>query len=145
MPQFVEAALIAFRALEGNDPKNLNPSDPRLTGATKKWHHLFNTFGTHYITKLQTGGKVIYTRYVDKTSAKSQQTIGRTTSTGQGGNANIEAISVKSKMSVSTAFNSMSGSESAEEFGGSQINIMGGIPSGTGDASTLSGYVESAA
>lgn len=139
MPQFVTAALEAFKALQGNDPQNLKSGDPILTDATKKWNHLFKNFGTHYITKVTTGGKVIYTRYVDKSRSATQETMGLTTSNGAGGNGRIEAVSFGSKMSVSTAFNSQSSSQSAAEYGGSQINIMGGIPSGDGDASTLAG------
>merc|ERR1719375_1162546 len=55
----------------------------------------------------------------------------------------VNTLSFQASASVSAALSSRSGAESAKDFGGSNINIMGGVP--VGDASTLDGFANWAA
>lgn len=77
---------------------------------------------------------MIYSRYVDTTKESSKKKLGITGSAALG----VKSMSFGIQMKVSTAMQAESSSTSAQEFGGSTINVMGGIP--VGDASTLEGF-----
>ena len=64
MPQFVEAARDAIKALGGVSPEKL--SKAQRAEAMRVWFKMFKTYGTHFITELTVGGKVIYSRYVSQ-------------------------------------------------------------------------------
>lgn len=76
-PEFAEAAGDALLSMSSphfpNDiDSNMNArltssdADPSvqeaITNARRKWFHLFKIYGTHFISELTVGGKVIYTR-----------------------------------------------------------------------------------
>lgn len=65
-PQFLVTALDALAALEGHGAHDFatqqGVSDSAVFDAREAWFKLFRAFGTHYVTSLNVGGKIIYTR-----------------------------------------------------------------------------------
>lgn len=132
MPQFLNKAADALVALDGKSPKAM--SEQELSDAMVPWFDLFNVYGTHFITELDVGGKVIYDRYVTQSKMREQQSSDWNVGVSGGG----KSISFEMQASFSMAMASQSSSESAKEFGGSKMSVMGGVP--VGDASTVEGF-----
>lgn len=121
--QFKYYALDAFDALEGRDPPSLRDhNETKEIAARERWFALFDAYGTHYVQDLTVGGKVIYSRYVDTTKKSSASKLGIKGSAALG----VKTMSFSMQMKASTAMNSQSGNSSAQEYGGSSINVMGG-------------------
>lgn len=131
-PPFVEAAIAAIKVLDGKLPDEMAQDEREK--ATVPWFELFNEYGTHFIIDLTVGGKVIYTRYVTQSSMQSLTTTSITASMSASG----KTMSVEAGIEASVALASSQGRESASKMGGSQINIMGGVP--VGDAATVEGF-----
>ena len=131
-PQFAEMALEALEGLDGRDPGQM--SSKRALESRQLWFNLFGVYGTHFITELVLGGKVIYTKFIKSEAVETQ--------TSSESNTNVEAEAggwgFSMKMAVSMEQSNDESSKKSEETGGSKITVMGGVP--VGDASTLEGF-----
>lgn len=76
--------------------------------------------------QMAVGGKVIFTQYVDKSSQNTMQTIGNSHSKGAGMSGAFSGLSFGASHSMANAFNQMTQQEAASEYGGSNINVIGG-------------------
>jgi hypothetical protein len=147
-PQFARSAVQAIESLPKSDASlsSMSSADAKahvfglldVSSQTAKarevWFELFRVYGTHFVTQLTLGGKMIYTKFVSKEAVAE--------AAGLDANADLSVAGkyggFKAAAKISMAYARQDSSQDSSEASKERVTIMGGVPSG--DATSVEGF-----